>query len=85
MTAKLKSFPQISRERINATAQLKGILANIALLEKGWATMGPEEVAAINAATQARFKLLAKCLPDLKAVELSGDLHLSGDLTIDLK
>lgn len=72
---------ELVRERINGVHLVDGIISTVKTLEAGEELVGKSEtpvpldstrVAALSAAMQARFKLLAKVLPDLKAVEVSG-------------
>lgn len=67
------------RSRIDGRWLVDGIVSTIKTLEAGEEMVGGTavpldkgRVASLSVAMQARFKLLAKVLPDLKAVELAG-------------
>lgn len=59
------------REQIQADQLIRQTLGRIEKLDKGG--NDATSVAAINAANNASLRLLQKVLPDLKAVEISGD------------
>jgi len=67
------------RGRINGVWLVEGIVDTIRRLERGEEPSGGESVpldavrvSSLSSALQARFKLLGKVLPDLKAVEVTG-------------
>lgn len=61
------------REYLSERAKLSQIIDNIEKMENEGAAMEAQELQALKYATESRIKLLAKYLPDLKSVELSGD------------
>lgn len=61
------------REQLAEQCRLQHIIDNINKMEQQGAAMDSQELQALKAATDTRVKLLGKYLPDLKAVELTGE------------
>jgi hypothetical protein len=70
------------REYINGQKCLKNIDNCLLILTRDYLKLGPEESMAIKAAMDGNFKLLNKVLPDLKAVEHSGQLAVDTAIKI---
>lgn len=66
---------QAMRDRLMAYPLLAKVFERIEKLDDGVGSLDANSVAAIKAANDASLKLLAKVLPDLKAVEHSGAIE----------
>lgn len=79
-----KAYPQHARENI----KLGMLLSNIAWTENELRTryreMDLAEVPALKTYVDIQFRKLAKVLPDLKAVELSGQLETALKITVNV-
>lgn len=62
------------REQLAEQCRLQHILENIKKMEEQGAAMESQELQALKFATDTRVKLLGKYLPDLKAVEVEGQV-----------
>ncbi len=61
------------RDYLSERARLEYVLDNIEKMEKEGAHLETQELNALKYATDNRVKLLAKYLPDLRSMELTGD------------
>jgi hypothetical protein len=79
-------YKSLSRDRIRESIDAGKCLARIEnvldLLHGGYLQLGPEETMALRAAMDGSFRLLGKVLPDLKAVEHSGNLQVDTAIKI---
>lgn len=73
------------REYLSNKCSLEHIIDSIENIEKAAISMKAQELQGKKIALEARLKLLAKYLPDLKNVEMKGDVEHSGGLTITWK
>ena len=73
-TRKRQEKQEVLREYLSERGKLSYVLDNIEKMEKEGVSLEPQELQALKAATDSRIKLLAKYLPDLKAVE-----HTTGE------
>jgi hypothetical protein len=81
--ARYKSFTRDQiREKINSAKCLNRIEKCVSILERDYLKLGPEEVSAVGLIINTQFRLLAKVLPDLKAVEHSGNLQVDTAIKI---
>ena len=60
------------REQLQAKGLEQHVLEIANKLQSEGASMESQEIQALKASAELRLKLLNKCLPDLKATELSG-------------
>jgi len=65
---------EVTRDRIDAGRCLARLAKIEDELEANWRTMDLGEVPALKLLADIQFRKLAKVLPDLKAVELSGQV-----------
>lgn len=72
----------VLREQIQGDKCLKSINESLLILQRDYLKLGPEESQALKAALDGNFKLLNKVLPDLKAVEHTGDMSVSHTIRI---
>lgn len=62
------------REQLSAQGHVQHVVDNIKKMEEQGAAMEGQELQAIKYATDTRIKLIGKYLPDLKAVEIEGNV-----------
>lgn len=63
----------VMREYLAERGKLDYVLDNLEKIERQGAEMLPQELQALKIANEQRIRLLNKYLPDLKAMEISGD------------
>jgi len=61
------------RELLSKQKHVEKAIDNIKKMEEQGAMMEPNELTALKYATDARFKLISKYLPDLKSQEITGE------------
>ena len=61
------------REELKAREYLRQLDEVAGDVSENWRTLSSEQVSALRLKSDLNFKRLAKVLPDLKAIELSGD------------
>jgi hypothetical protein len=61
------------RDQLSNKGLVQKVLDNITKMEEQGASMEGQELQALKAANEGRLKLINKYLPDLKAMELTGD------------
>ena len=61
------------RDQLSSQKLVEKVIDNITKMEQQGAAMEGQELQALKAATESRLKLINKYLPDLKAMELTGD------------
>ena len=69
------------REMLSKKCTVEQLIKNVKKFEEQGASMEPNELQALKYATDTRLKLISKYLPDLKQVEMSGDLGLDMRVT----
>ena len=60
------------REELKAREYLRQLEQVDEIVSENWKTLGATEVAALRLKADINFKRLAKVLPDVKAIEMSG-------------
>ena len=70
------------REYLSERGKLSHIFDNIEKMEKEGVAMEAQELNALSKANEQRIKLLSKYLPDLKSVEMNGNLEHDGSISI---
>lgn len=62
------------REQLSEQCRVQHVLDNIKKMEEQGISMDTQELNALKYATDARLKLVSKYLPDLKSMELEGNI-----------
>lgn len=70
------------REQLSKQKHLEKVVDNVKKMEEQGSEMEGQELQALKYATDARLKLIAKYLPDLKSIDIEGDIEHSGGITI---
>ena len=73
ITKQRKQRREALREELKAREYLRQLDIIDSELADNWKTLSSENVAALRLKADLNFKRLAKVLPDLKAVELTGE------------
>jgi len=73
------------RALLSERVSIAHVLDNIDKINNEGVMMEPQELQAKKIALDAKLRLMNKYLPDLKSVEMSGDVEHSGGLTITWK
>ncbi|MHC1627738.1 MAG: hypothetical protein ACXQTI_02770 [Candidatus Nezhaarchaeales archaeon] len=82
MTRQRHERQEALREYLSERGKVNYIFDNIEKIEGQGAVMEKQEMDALLKANDQRIRLLAKYLPDLKTVEMSGSLEHDGSISI---
>ncbi len=77
MAKRNKPFPEITRERLRATDALERLALIEETLCRDYLKLGPEETAALREAARICMWKVNKVLPELKAVEHTGNVQVT--------